>query len=136
MTEPRSEGLTPAQAAGFCVPVGEDATDISRSFHRERCRMQGCYYGLVTQSDACVYCGEPRPIDDQTYDWCAKCGRSVPVSELGDVRTAAATHLSPAETEQWCTRCRQPEPEWDEHEREAARAMGNDFKATNGKDWT
>lgn len=70
------------------------------------------------------------------YDYCAKCGRNVPIAELGDVRTAAATHVSPAEYASWCERCRQPEPEWDEHEREAARARGNDFKATGGKDWT
>jgi hypothetical protein len=29
--------------------------------HRARCLIQGCYYGLATQSDVCVYCGAPRP---------------------------------------------------------------------------
>lgn len=28
---------------------------------RLRCLLQGCYYGLATTSDACVYCGVPRP---------------------------------------------------------------------------
>lgn len=71
-----------------------------------------------------------------TYDYCARCGACVPASQLGTVRTAAATHLSPAETEEWCERCRQPEPEWDNHERDAARARSNDFARTKGKDWT
>jgi hypothetical protein len=28
--------------------------------HRQRCLLDGCCYGLVTPSDACIYCGEPR----------------------------------------------------------------------------
>lgn len=67
---------------------------------------------------------------------CAHCGRNVPESELGDVRTMAATHLSPAESERWCARCRQNWPDWDDHDREAARARGNDFERTNGREWT
>jgi hypothetical protein len=58
------------------------------------------------------------------------------VAQLGAVRTAAATHVSPAETERWCRRCRQPEPTWDEHDRAAARARDNNFERTNGRDWT
>ncbi len=33
---------------------------LVRSEHHARCLVQGCYYGLATQSNACVYCGTPR----------------------------------------------------------------------------
>lgn len=71
-----------------------------------------------------------------THDYCEKCGACVPMNQLGEVRMMAATHLSPAETARWCEHCRQPEPEWDEHERDAAFARGNDFQRSGGRDWT
>lgn len=46
----------------------------------------------------------------EVIDWCQKCGARVRAKMLQPVQTARATHSSPAEYEDWCPECRNPNP--------------------------